>query len=466
MKKIKYQPNNISVIDEADVVVIGGGPAGFGAALGAANSGSSVIIIEKAAACGGVAIMGLPIQGFDYADGRPLVRGVAWQLYQALVESGDALSPLIECPLHNPYAIVDPDACALQIMSMLDEAGVKVWNHVCFVDTVIGNDGSIDYVVVAGKNGLHAIKGRFFIDATGDGDVAASAEVPFTVGREVDGIPQSATVNFTLCNIDLKRFSQAVAEDDGSLFDTHPLLNRFAITANKPYIMVGLRNLIKQAEEERGVLLPCKFASYITSVSPQCVTINMTHVPYAMGHTILGLSEAEQEGRRQIRPILEFLKHYAPGFEQARIARIAAHVGIRESRHIKGLYTLSESDIIEGKFHHDTIALGGYPIDIHSPVQGDVFLKRVPPYGIPFRCMQVELVPNLLVTGRALSAEHVALASCRLIAQCMAMGEGAGVGAHYAVASEVPSTLIDVRSVRKILKERKAIVDLADGVDF
>jgi len=462
MERIDYRPSMIPVVDHADVVVVGGGPAGVGAALASARSGSSVVVVEKTGICGGVATMGLPIQGFDYADGRPLVRGIAWELYQALVASGDALSPLIPCSLHNPYAVIDPDACSLQILAMLDEAGVRVWNHTHFVDTVIDNDGKIKHIVVAGKEGLAAISGRFFIDATGDGDVAAASGIPFTVGRETDSIPQSATVDFTLCNVDFKRFARAVSEDDGSLYDTHPLLDRSAIAHGKPYIMVGLRNLIERAQRETGVLLPCRFASYITAVSPGCVTINMTHVPLAMGHTMAGLSKAEQQGRRQVRPILDFLRNYAPGFDGARISRIASHVGIRESRHIKGMYTLTEQDVVNGVVPSDTIALGGYPIDIHSPVQGDVHLQRVPPYGIPLRCLQISEIANLLVTGRALSAEHVALASCRLISQCMAFGEAAGVGAHLALVTNRPANIIDSDMVRKVLKERKAIVELTD----
>ncbi len=460
MKTIDFIPNKqIPIIDSADVVVVGGGPSGTAAALAAAQSGSRVIIIEKTGFCGGTAAMGLPIQGFDYADGRPLVRGIAWKLYRRLADSGGALSSLLPCHLHNPYAIIDPDQCTIEIQRMLDESKVSVWLHTHFLHAVFDERRHISYVITGGKGGLSAISGKFWIDATGDGDLAVDMGIPFTVGRESDSIPQSATLNFSLSHVNLRQFGKAADGENRELFDTHPLLNRKAVTSAQPHIMVGMRNIIEKAQKESGIKLPASFVSYITGTASDTVTINMTHIPHAMGHTIEGLSKAEQDGRRQIEPIWRFFRQWVPGFEHAVISRIASHVGIRESRHITGIYTLTEKDVTSGTFFPDTIAVGGYPIDIHNPEKGDVYLQRVPPYGIPFRCMQIEGYGNLLVTGRALSAEHTALASCRLIATCMAMGEAAGTAAHLALENKLELTPIDTREVRKILLARGAVLE-------
>jgi hypothetical protein len=463
METINFKPKNrLPIVDCADVVVIGGGPSGFAAAMAAARSGSSVVLIEKTGRCGGVATMGLPIQGFDYANGMPLVRGVAWELYRNLVAIGGALQPLVDCSLHNPYAIIDPEYCALEIQRMLHASGVRVWNHTHFVQAIINDSNGIDHIVVSGKGGLAAIGGRFWIDATGDGDLMADIGIPFSIGRESDSLPQSATVNFSLANVDLERFGRSLGQDDGQLLDTHPQLDRNKIIAARPHIMVGLRNLIAQVEKETGAEQACSYVCYITGLSKDTVTINMTHVPYAMGHTLEGLSNAEQEGRRQVLPIYHFLTRWVPGFEHATISRIACHVGIRESRHIKGRYTLTGADIQQGRSFEDTIALGGYPIDIHNPEKGDVFLQKVPPYGIPFRCMQIIDRDDMLFTGRALSADHVALASCRLMAPCMAMGEACGVAAHLSLKEGGSPQPVEISVLLAELRMRNAVL-VPDG---
>lgn len=455
---VEFSHPAIPVIDEADIVVVGGGPAGLAAAVAAARQNLKTIIIEKTGFCGGVAGMGLPIQGLDYIDGTPLVRGIAWELYRNLVTRGGAYPTLIPCKLHNPYAIIDPDQCILAIQELLDAEHIAVWYHSHFLHAIKSSDNWLDHVVVGGKGGLHAIRGTYWIDATGDGDVAADMGIPFAVGREEDHIPQSATLNFTLANVDLKQLGAAFETSEASLFDTHPLLDRKAIIDGTPHIMVGMKNLIEKICREEHVEIPSNYVCYITGVQAGTVAINMTHVPHAMGHTLLGLSDAQQQGRRQIDTVYTFFKKYVPGFGKSTISRIASHIGIRESRHIEGLYTLRADDITRGRFHHDTIALGGYPIDIHNPEKGDVYLQRVPPYGIPYRCMVPKKIENLLFTGRALSADHIALASCRLIAPCVAMGEAAGTAAAQACHSHATVQKVDIGILQSELEKRGAII--------
>lgn len=458
MHAIEFSHSSIPVVDEADVVVVGGGPAGIAAAIAAARKKLKVIIIEKTSFCGGVAGMGLPIQGLEHTDGTLLVRGIAWELYRNLVARGGAFPTLIPCELHNPYAIIDPDQCILGIQNLLDAEQVTVWYHSHFLHVVKSNEKRMSLGIIGGKGGLHAICGSYWIDATGDGDVAADMGIPFVVGRDEDGVPQSATLNFTIAHVDLEKLGTAFETDGITLFDTHPLLDRKKIIKGMPHIMVGMRNLIERISREEHVEIPSDYVCYVSGVQPGTVTINMTHVPHAMGHTLLGLSEAEQQGRRQIDSVYSFFKKYVPGFDDSTISRIASHIGIRESRHIEGMYTLSAEDVIEGRFHEDTIALGGYPIDIHNPEKGDVYLQRVPPYGIPYRCMVPKHVENLLFTGRALSADHIALASCRLIASCMAMGEAAGTAAAQACRFGTTVQDVSIRMLQSDLEKNGAII--------
>lgn len=463
MKTLRMPARNLSVIDSADVAVVGGGPSGFSAAIAAAREGSSVYIIEKNGYCGGVAAMGLPIQGFDDVEGNPLVRGIAWELYQRLIEAGGALKELVPCRLHNPFAIIDPHICKLVIEEMLKEAGVKVWNHTAFLHTLgepdLHGGISVKNLVVGGKGGLFACKAEKIIDASGDGDAAADAGAQYTIGREPDGLTQSATLNFQLSGIDFNTLGAAVHENFKGLFDTHELINREAICRSEPHIMVGLRNLISEAKLLSGMDIPCDFISYITGIHPGTVCINMVHVHHASGHTLQGLSSAEALGKAQINLLVRFFREWVPGFSQAYISDISPHIGIRETRHILGEYTLTGDDIRSGSFPDDTIALGGYPIDIHHPEKGDVALERVPPYGIPFRTMVPKRVRNMLVTGRAFSADHIALASSRLMATCMALGQAAGTAAHFAAAdkSGIEHTYT-IDTIQNTLESRGAVI--------
>ena len=472
MRNLEIPSQDIRVLDEADLVVVGAGPAGVAAAIAAGRAGISVVVIEKNGFCGGVAGMGLPIQGFDDWKEKPLVRGIAWEIYRRLCLVGGASEPLVPCGLHNPYAIIDPELFKLIIAQMLKESGVRLWNHVTFLQCRESTDQKhpgtensdsrgkqITHVIVGGKEGLAAFRGRYFVDASGDGDVAASIGVPFTVGRQTDGLPQSATVNFILEGVDFARLGEAVRANKDNLFDTHPLINRENIINGKPHIMVGLRNLIALARRESPYEIPCDYASYITGLSLSSAVINMVHVHHASGHTIDGFSMAEQAGREQIIPLIRFFNEWVPGFRDARLKSVSACIGIRETRHIQGSYTLTGEDVTCGRFFPDTIALGGYPIDIHHPEKGDVELQKVPPYGIPYRSLVPTGVENLIVPGRALSADHVALASCRLMATCMAMGQAAGTATTLALRKGSRFDQVDITELRDTLVRDGAILE-------
>lgn len=439
-----------------DVVIAGGGMSGVIAAIAASRAGASVALLEAKAYLGGVGTMGLPYQGFFDARKRQVVRGLAHEFVERLRAIDGASEEFIQCELHNPFLIVDPEAVKRVCQEMVTEAGVDLYLHTVFADVLKDGD-RINAMLAEGKSGREAYVGRYYVDATGDGDVAVRAGVPYTVGREQDGLTQSSTLMFRLDNVEVDVLVRRLLErpEEFDLLDTLP---RKQFRYNRKHIVVGLRNLIERARDEGLNEIPWDRVCYITMLDPGAVAINMVHVRGQLGCETEGLTNIEVRGRSQIPTIVRFLREYVPGFEHCRLTSSAGWSGIRETRHIKGAYTLTENDVRGGVRFHDAIAVGGYPIDIHSPAEDDVSLSSVPAYDIPYRCTTPEGAANLLVTGRSISASHVAMASARVMATCMAVSHGVGIAAAMGASAGVANSRIDVKSLRSALLDQAAFL--------
>jgi hypothetical protein len=456
MEYIEEPPRRTPVVTKADVIVAGGGPAGLMAAIAAARLGAATLLVDANGHLGGVATMGLPFQGFFDRDGRQIVRGLAEEFVTRLRSAGGALPEFTQCSLHNPFLIIDPETVKIVAQEMAADSSVETLLHT-WVAEAVADLSQVRALMVQNKSGREALVGKIYIDATGDGDVAASCGVPFSVGRTQDGLTQSATLNFRLDGVDTAKLCSRIVEDP-ELLDLHPMLSRKQFRGNGKHIMVGLRNLIDQARRDGIRDLPCEFVNYITLIQEGAVSINMVHVKRVKGHDARDLSRAEMEGRGQIPVIIEFLRKYVPGFEKARLTASAARIGIRETRHIQGAYTLTEDDVMAGCRPTDTVAVGGYIIDIHSPTAGDVELLKVPPYGIPYRCLLPTGIDNLLIAGRCISATHEALATARQMSTCMAMGQAAGTAAALAVQSRCLPRDLPVGDLQNVLRNQKAFL--------
>jgi hypothetical protein len=456
MDYIEEAPRRTPVASETDVVVAGGGPAGLMAAIAAARMGAATLLVDANGHLGGVATMGLPFQGFFDREGRQIVKGLAEEFVSRLRSAGGALPEFTQCSLHNPFLIIDPETVKTVAQEMAVDAGVETLLHTWVAEAAV-DSARIRALLVQNKSGRQALVGKVYVDATGDGDVAASCGVPFSVGRPQDGLTQSATLNFRIDGVDTATLCSRIVEDP-ERFDLHPMLSREQFRNNGKHIMVGLRNLIAQARREDGQELPCEFVNYITLIQEGAVSINMVHVKKVMGHDAKDLSRAEMEGRRQIPLIIDFLRKFVPGFEKARLTTSAGRIGIRETRHIQGAYTLTVDDVMGGSRPADTVAVGGYIIDIHSPTAGDVELVKVPPYGIPYRCLLPEGRENLLIAGRCISATHKALATARQMSTCMAMGQAAGTAAALAVQSKCRPRDIPIGDLQDVLRKQKAFL--------
>ncbi|NLN65771.1 MAG: FAD-dependent oxidoreductase [Clostridiaceae bacterium] len=448
-KFILEKPRKTPVTENVDVFVAGGGPSGVMAAIAAARLGCSVVLAESKAYFGGAATMGLPIQGYYNQDNQRIVAGLAEEFRQHLIKKNGASKEFIQCTMHNPFLIVDPEKVKLVCAEMLKQAGVRFLLHTQVVDTIV-EDGVIQAVLLEGKSGREAVVAKQYIDCTGDADLAARSGVPFSIGSEKDGTTQASTLNFRMDSVDIQVLVRALF-DNPKRYDLHHLLPREQFRGGGHHIMVGLGNLIEEAKSEGFMTDAWSFVNYITQLDENAVSINSVHVKNKNACDTRDLTFIEVEARNLVQEMAQFLKLYVPGFENSRLTFTAGWSGIRETRRVHGEKTITADDILAGNRPQDTIALGGYPIDIHSSNENGLVFQKVPTYGISYGCLVPLQCNNLLVAGRSISATHEAMASTRLMAQCMAMGEAAGTAAFICVENGCFTRDVDVSKLRSIL---------------
>lgn len=431
---IPLPPRRARVAAEADVLIVGGGPAGIGAALGAAMSGAKVVLAERYGFLGGSATAALvtifmsfytrqpqpeqpgatTLLPTDHGQGEPVIEGVLKTLVNRMVERGGAIPPSPETGYVVPF---DPEVLKLVTLELLDEAGVQFLFHSLATD-IIGESNKVEGVVFETKSGPVAIKAKTVVDCTGDGDVAEKAGAPFQIGRTVDGSVQPMTLMFTMGEFNKKAFEGYVRRHPDQWHGVH-----------------GLWDLVQEATEAEELDLAREDVLFFATPHQHAVSVNSTRVIRVQGTSVWDLTYAESEGRRQMGQLAAFLRRYVPGFEKAHIAQSGSSIGVRETRRIVGEYQLTLDDILTARKFDDAIARGSYPIDIHNPDGAGTTLKHLPPgeaYDIPLRCLIPRKTENLLVAGRCISGTHEAHSSYRVMPIAIATGQAAGVCAALA----------------------------------
>ncbi|HXJ83596.1 MAG TPA: FAD-dependent oxidoreductase [Candidatus Methylomirabilis sp.] len=449
---------DVPVEERADVLVVGGGSAGIAAATAAARNGARTVLVEKYGFLGGTSTAGLvgPFMTSYSADGRePVIGGIFQEVVDRMAATGGAIDPgkteggekwsaYIKLG-HAHVTPVHPEALKVAAMETVVEAGARLMLHTAFVD-VIRNErpDHLDGIVVLTKAGLSALPAALVVDCSADADVAVRAGVPTRSGRESDGRMMPATMFFRLGGVDDERV-EAFAQEHERL---HP--------------GERLYECIVQEARARGQFpVPREYLNIYREPEPGIWRANITRLHDIDGTNPEHLTRAEVEGRRQVMKVLAFMRERCPGLEQARLLEVAAQIGIRETRRIEGLYTLTGEDVLRGARFDDAIARCAYPIDIHDPTgtRGKlVGLEAAGYYEIPYRCLVPVRVDNLLVAGRCLSATHEAAASARVIPPVYAMGQAAGTAAALCVRERRRPRDLDGGRLRETLRAQGAIV--------
>ena len=444
--------------EEFDIIVMGGGPSGSNAGIAAARTGLKVLVVEKHAFRGGsLTAMGVgPMMSFHNPAGDQVVAGLAEELIRRLVKKGASPGHIPDsvtyCSTVTPF---DSEAMKIELETMLLKAGGHLLFHTHFAGADTDADGNVNSILLCNKAGLKKYKAKIYVDATGDGDLSTALGAPFAKGRSNDGAMQPMTMNLKIGNVDMEAVRRDVWDNpDNFEFDMgqEEGLKRLASTSR-----VSLKAYKKQWQEAKArgeVDVPREFVLFFETATPGVVIVNTSRIQGLDGTNPYDLSRAEVMGRQQNLQIFQFLKKYCRGFENAFRVDGAAQIGIRETRRIQGLYVLTAEDILHETNFADPVAIGGYPIDIHSPDKAETNTNHLNPgikYQIPMRSLLVEKPGNLIVAGRCISATHEAMAAFRVSPIAMAIGQAAGTMAAVAVERKVAANQVHYQEVRSRL---------------
>lgn len=413
-----------------DIAVVGGGLTGVAAAVSAARLGRSVTIIEESGCFGGAMSNCLVYPFMIYwtkckEERKYLSAGIFTEMNKRQKE-------------YNPSADhcnFSPEIFKFVFDDMIEEAGVDYLFHamLCGVKT---EKNKITSASFATKSGITEIEADYFIDATGDGDLFAFAGCDYSLGRPEDSKCQPMTTCFRLGNVD---------ED---IFDGNELKR-----LQGEYKRLKAENKIKNPRED--ILIFRKLGKGI-------IHFNTTRVINHNPINPMERSTAEVEARRQIKEMVDFLKSSSVAFRDSVLINTAVSIGIRESRMLKGKYTLTGEDIVACKKFDDRIALGNYDIDIHNPDGSGTshyYFKEGEYYSIPFGSLISEQYVNLLVGGRCISADHQAQASVRIMPICATTGEAAGTAAGVMAADGTFTDNADIAKIQDVLRKNGAAID-------
>ena len=386
---------------EYDVIVVGAGPAGCGAALACARSGLKTVIIDRFNCLGGAWATGFMNPLFDEKNKSGMMREIVDEL-----KAKSAWGGFWDISFNYEYMKV-------LLENKMTEAGAKFLFNTYFVKTLCVGD-RIKGIIAENIEGRFALTAKYVFDCTGDGNVAASAGCAFETGEDGDyKTNQAMTLMFLVGNIPEK----------------YRLGMNFFEKLNAVY-------------EKGGKTIPFRMPYLIPVPNARFGVVQFTHMYEYNPFSAEEVTAATVEGRRQMMEAYELLKKYDEEFKELDLIGSAGVLGIRESRRIIGEYRLSEDDLLEGRSFPDGLCTVTFNVDIHPKDNQAQKCRSVSPYQIPLRALIPKGKYGLLTAGRCISGSHVAHASYRVTANCFSMGEGAG----YAVARAIKDG-VDIREI-------------------
>ncbi|ULL17217.1 FAD-dependent oxidoreductase [Paenibacillus sp. H1-7] len=451
---------------KTQVLVLGGGAGGVGAAIAAAREGAETMIVDRQGFLGGNMTIGLPLLAFLDAQGRQVTRGLPQEIVNRLIELGGSFGHR-ECPLHNSTTVIDPNLMKIVIFEKMKQYGVRPLLHCEIIGTTVEN-GELKSVIVKGKGKEIEIFADVFVDATGDGDVAFMAGAEFEKGQYANGETQPPTLMFTLGGFELERFMDFLQEHPeelkhGSSMKIRPGYTAEFLRASENHVFVGLKNMVSKLRKEGKCPIDRDTIIYINLPREGYIALNCIRILNFDGTRLEELSRGEIESYLQILPLIEMLKEHVPGFEHTYLSSIAPFLGIRETRRIMGKQMVREEAAVNGVIPDDTIALGSYIIDIHSGSGDSTVIRSLAgPYGITYGATVSKDVKRLMLSGRCISVDPVVFGSSRVMPTCMAVGEGVGIGAALAALQNIAPEEVDVQIIRRKLRQHGAILSLED----
>ncbi len=418
----------IPVYGSFDVVVLGSGPAGFSAAVAAARTGSKVLIVEQFGDIGGVATIGSMSHWTGNTEGG---------FYEEILKRG-ADYPTEERPQNFEYIkYINTEHLKTVMLNMLIEAGVQVLLYTVAADAITSGE-TVEGVIIENKSGRQAVYAKVVIDATGDGDIAARAGAEFILGRETDHSMQPMTLMFKIGGVDYNRaifpggFEEYIDVPKGEV--QH--LGKAHLEAPAGHVLLYPNQL------------------------PGVVTCNMTNCIHVDGTNADDLVKAQVVCRNQLDKIVAFLREFVPGYENCYLLSTAPFIGIRETRHFKGVQTLTEEDIRTAKYYENWVVTHAcFNFDVHNmtgsglDATGEQAAFKPTSYTIPYGCLVPERIEGLLLAGRNISGSHMAHSNYRVMPICANIGQAAGYAASLAIRHSIPLRDVNVKELQELLLE-------------
>ncbi|MBQ0083735.1 MAG: FAD-dependent oxidoreductase [Clostridiales bacterium] len=413
-----------------DLIVLGAGMSGCGAAIAAAREGISVLLVDKSGFLGGAAGNNLVtpfMRSHTKIDGKdfPLCRGIFAEIQNELMNYGKHTDTAYK------YGYFNCEYLKVLLTEKCIKAGVELLLHSTLCD--LKKEGeTIKSITVTAKGQRFELAAKRFIDASGDADLAAMAGYPFKIGRE-DGLCQPMTLCFRIAGINRE------------IFDTE---------------YKNIDPLYKEFKKQGKIKNPREDVLFFNTLDPSVLHFNSTRVIRLNPTDPFDLTRAELESQKQMIELYLFLKNNFESFKNSYISQAAAEIGVRESRMICGEHTLTGEEILSLKKPYDTIALGNYDIDIHSPTGEGTshhFFGEGEYYGIPYRCLIPKNAENLLVAGRCISGTHEAQASFRIMPIVCCIGEAAGTAIAQLTKTNKSVKDIDIAALQQTLKNNGAL---------
>ncbi len=429
-----------------DVVVLGAGPGGTGAAIAAARGGARTLLVERLGFAGGMATAGLvnPFLGDCYCNPETgstgsLIGGVYAEICERLRGRG----ALLRFNYDGPGSIFSDafDDAWLRVVhdEMLREAGAETLYHAQVMDAKVSGE-RVESVRVLGKEGALEFAAGAFVDSTGDADLVAAAGGECEVGRPGDGLCQPCSTMFRMGGVDKERLLS------GTLRECREAIN----------------GVFREAKKAGRLEFPHKGGLGVYEFPrPGVLHFNATRVPGEPALSSAERSRVEVEGRRQAGVLADWLRAEVPGFEKSFLESVASHLGVRETRRVRGRRVMTREDVVGGARFADGVARSAYFIDIHDPTgpgglhaDGKGIKDGFKPeryYEIPFGSLVPAGLSNVLVACRAISTDHYAHAATRVMATLTSVGEAAGRAAALAKRKGVEVGAVDGAEVRREL---------------
>lgn len=430
---IEEPARRIPVVRDVDVLVVGGGPAGIGAAAGAARAGARTLVVERNGFLGGVATA---VMMTTWNVPSRCLSGVSRELFERLLARGGAIDG-------GPTIPYDPETFKEVAEAACLEAGVEPLYYTWTAAPLRDGD-TVRGAIVENKSGRQAITARVTVDCTGDADVAAAAGVQCVKGRETDGKMRPLTTLFRLGNVDVARVV-AYARAHPEQFTADP--NFHILDLEKGIVRIsGFFDLVAEARAKGELDANCHYIRF-EGVFPDrgTVFVNTTRVYGRDGTSAWDLTQASIEARHQMDQLLRFLVAKIPGCERAFRIDASNVIGVRETRRIRGEHLLTEEDILGGRTYDDTILRAwrhhGPGRSWHSPDGGEgapwdptyrTLTTGLRSFEVPYGSLVPLRIDGLLVAGRIISQTHEADMWTRGIYCCVMTGQCAGVAAALA----------------------------------